>query len=538
MKKFEFIVVGGGIAGLTAAVYLAKAKKDVLLIEKNEKCGGLMNSFVREGFQFEGGARALVNSGMVSPMAKDLGIQVRFLPNPVSVGIEDEVFEVRGEESLADYSALLKKLYPGRASEVDALMREIRKVIRDIKVLYGADNPLFSKTAMSIRAIPGLLVWLGKLIRTIYRIGKLNVPMEEYLGRFVARGPLMDVFTQHFFKGTPAFFTLSYFALYSDYIYPQGGVGAFTQGIREKIEESGGEVLTGTEIAKVFPGRKLVEDREGKQYGYEKMIWAADLKALYSIADIAGLPGRARKRIGDEKKRILSAKGAESVFTVFLAVDESLESYSKITTAHLFYTPSRNGLGEAFKASLKSVLDDWGAASKERVLKWLDAFCELNTYEISIPGLRDAALAPSGKTGLIVSCLMDYELFARIERDGWYEEAKAAMEDRIVEALSRSIFPSLKDKILFKFSSSPLTLRRMAGSSEGSIVGWSFEAPPPVGGSMLKMGSSIKTAIPDVLKAGKWAFSPAGGPTAIMTGRLAAKSAGRGPAGRAVRDSP
>ncbi len=526
MKNYECVVVGGGIAGLTAAVYLARAKKKVLLIEKNEKCGGLMNSFVRDGFHFEGGARALVNSGLVVPMAKELGIETRFLPNTVSLGIEDEVFAVKGEESLIDYSALLKKLYPGSAAEVDALAREILKVIRDLKVLYGADNPLFAKSAKGIRIIPAVFVWLAKFIRTIYRIGKLKIPMEEFLGRIVSHRPLSDVYSQHFFKGTPAFFTLSYFALYNDYIYPEGGVGALMEAICAKIVESGGEVLRGSEISEVQPSLKLVEDSRGNRYGYEKLIWAADLKALYSIADISALPSKAQRRIEAEKGKILSAKGAESVFTVFLAVDEPLEEYKKITTAHLFYTPSRQGLGETFKADLKSILDDRSDASKERILGWLDRLCDLNTYEISIPGLRESELAPPGKTGLIVSCLMDYELFERIAEDGWYEEAKLRMEDRIVDILSRSVFPSLKEKLLFKFSASPLTLRRMAGSSEGSLVGWSFEAPLPISASMLKMGSSVRTSIPGVLKAGKWAFSPAGGPTAIMTGRLAAKSAG------------
>jgi phytoene dehydrogenase-like protein len=215
------------------------------------------------------------------------------------------------------------------------------------------------------------------------------------------------------------------------------------------------------------------------------------------------------------------------VFTVFLAVDEPWQTYAAITSAHLFYTPSREGLGETFKAKLGSLLDDWHDAGKEGVFSWLDEFCDLNTYEVSIPVLRDPALAPPGQSGIIISCLMDYELFVRIEEAGWYQEAKTRIEDRIIDVVSRTIFPSLKDKVISRFSASPLTLARRAGSSEGSLVGWSFERAIPVASSLLQMGSSVKTAIPGVFKAGKWAFSPAGGPTAIMTGRLAAKSASR-----------
>jgi len=40
---------------------------------------------------------------------------------------------------------------------------------------------------------------------------------------------------------------------------------------------------------------------------------------------------------------------------------------------------------------------------------------------------------------------------------------------------------------------------------------------------MFRMADSARTALPDVYAAGKWVYSPAGGPTAIMTGRIAAR---------------
>ena len=39
-NKFDAIVVGGGIAGLTAAAYLVKAGQSVILVEKQSKVGG------------------------------------------------------------------------------------------------------------------------------------------------------------------------------------------------------------------------------------------------------------------------------------------------------------------------------------------------------------------------------------------------------------------------------------------------------------------------------------------------------------------
>lgn len=64
----KIVIVGGGISGLTTATSLAKRGVNVLLIEKNDKCGGLVNSFTRNGFLFDGGVRAIENAGMIKPM--------------------------------------------------------------------------------------------------------------------------------------------------------------------------------------------------------------------------------------------------------------------------------------------------------------------------------------------------------------------------------------------------------------------------------------------------------------------------------------
>ena len=84
-NHYHTIIVGGGIAGLTAAAYVAREKKNVLLIEKNDACGGLVSSFKHKGFQFEAGVRALEDAGIIIPMLEDLGIELDFVKSPVTV---------------------------------------------------------------------------------------------------------------------------------------------------------------------------------------------------------------------------------------------------------------------------------------------------------------------------------------------------------------------------------------------------------------------------------------------------------------------
>src|SRR5665648_488507 len=93
-NKYNTIVVGGGIAGLTSATYLSREGQKVLLFEKNGKCGGLVNSFTRDGFHFDAGVRALEDAGIILPMLKELGIELEFVKSPVSLGIENEILNI------------------------------------------------------------------------------------------------------------------------------------------------------------------------------------------------------------------------------------------------------------------------------------------------------------------------------------------------------------------------------------------------------------------------------------------------------------
>jgi phytoene dehydrogenase-like protein len=258
------------------------------------------------------------------------------------------------------------------------------------------------------------------------------------------------------------------------------------------------------------------------------MIWAGDLKALYAMSDSAGMAERERTTFSRRKEQILAGRGAESVFSVFAGVDLPPEAFGKIASGHVFYTPDRNGLGQIHLSKLDDLLARWDSVQPDEIDAWLREFCRRNTFEISIPALRDPDAAPPGKTGVIISALFSYELTKKIKAAGWYEAFKRLVEDEFIEVISSSIYPGLKDKVLFKFSFSPTSIFDRVGSSEGSIVGWSFERDIPAVTSMFRMEESVKTALPDVYAAGKWVYSPAGGPTAIMTGRIAAKKCLKG----------
>jgi phytoene dehydrogenase-like protein len=522
-NTFDTIIVGGGIAGLTATAFLAREGQKVLLIEKNREPGGLVNSFSRNGFHFDAGVRALEDAGIILPMLKDLDIELEVVKSPVSLGIENEILHIENIESLSKYCDLLKKFYPESSGEIDQVIKTIRKIMKYMDVLYGIENPLFKDLKRDTSFIfRKLLPWMPRFLFTVGKINRMQIPVEEYLNSVVKNPSLRDIIAQHFFKNTPTFFALSYFSLYLDYFYPKGGVGKLSESLKDKILELGGEVKTGTMVTEIAPYSKSITDDKNITYKYKNLVWAADLKTLYRIAETENLPPEGKANFQKAKTKIENSKGGESVFTLFLQVDEPLESFGKIANGHFFYTPSRQGLGETHRQELYDILGNFSNISKQEILDWLDKFISLNTFEISIPGLRDKDLVPPGKTGMIISFLAEFELFKKIEEAGWLEEFVSKIESRVLSVISESVYPMLKEKVMAQFSFSPLSYQNRTASSEGAIVGWEFQNDMPVINKIQIADRSVYTPLPSVYQAGQWAYSPAGVPMSILTGKIAA----------------
>src|SRR6056297_334650 len=209
--KYDTIIVGGGIAGLTSAAYVARAGQKALLIEKNNEFGGLVSSFKRDGYHFEAGVRALESAGIILPMLEDLGIELDVVRSKVSVGVENQILSIEDLDSVLEYRDFLVKLYPESEADIDTFIKKMRKIMKHLDVLYGIENPVFKDIKKDRNYVfKKLLPWLPKFIFTVRKIYRLNGPVEDYLEKIIDNPSLRDIISQHFFKKTPSFFALSY----------------------------------------------------------------------------------------------------------------------------------------------------------------------------------------------------------------------------------------------------------------------------------------------------------------------------------------
>lgn len=68
------VIVGGGLAGLAAAAYLARAGREVLLCERSNEPGGRARTQEREGFLVNQGPHALYRGGAGAAVLRELGV--------------------------------------------------------------------------------------------------------------------------------------------------------------------------------------------------------------------------------------------------------------------------------------------------------------------------------------------------------------------------------------------------------------------------------------------------------------------------------
>jgi hypothetical protein len=74
-KENEIGIIGGGLAGLTAAVYLARNGKKVTVIEKSSEFGGRARTALKDKFYFNQGPHALYVNGIGPKILDELNIK-------------------------------------------------------------------------------------------------------------------------------------------------------------------------------------------------------------------------------------------------------------------------------------------------------------------------------------------------------------------------------------------------------------------------------------------------------------------------------
>ncbi len=137
MKKYDQIVVGGGVSGLTLSLLLAKNGKKVLLLEKGPHLGGSLIRFYKKNIPFDTGfhfTAGFSRGGILSEMLKVLGIQDQIKPIFLSApGSGVFVFEKDNlvydmPSGTENFRLKLHQYFPQEIQAIDAYFLKVKKV--------------------------------------------------------------------------------------------------------------------------------------------------------------------------------------------------------------------------------------------------------------------------------------------------------------------------------------------------------------------------------------------------------------------------
>jgi phytoene dehydrogenase-like protein len=219
-SQTDVVVVGGGMAGLTAACYLARAQMEVTVIEKASYLGGRAATQEFDGFRFNRGGHALYSGGAASRILEELGVSYDY-------GIPKRTFVMQGG-----------KLSPFTADPLGFLRTNVLNVgdklaLLRLFVTLGAAKP----RALANTSVQG---WLDHNIRR----PQLRRLMTALARTFVYSTALDLVSAELFVEKLQR-------ALRHPVHYVDGGWRTLVDGLRAVAERAGARIVSNVQVESV-----------------------------------------------------------------------------------------------------------------------------------------------------------------------------------------------------------------------------------------------------------------------------------------------
>jgi len=499
--RYDVIIIGAGIGGLTCGAALAKASKKVLICEQYTQPGGYVTSFHRNGFTFDGGLQSFSSNGLVFPILKELGLydRVQFVRANYQIITPDIKVKM---SSLPQVKEEFKVAFPGAESELEAYFQELDRLLVPFEKMFGGDKPALpllsgSQKTTALFSFPFTNL---SFIRNLVRYQKTT--SQDLVNRHLTNNKLRLIFTSLGYPLMNAMTTVGmWYSFMKDYWYPIGGMRNFANLFADLIEQNSGTISLRTRVDQIMiddgmaTGVKLADGREVQsKFVISNIDWKQTFTKLID------------RQYLDEGfvNQVEKAKVSESAFCVYLGTDLSKRCFEGLAH-HILYLPA------------------YGKPFLERDANDPDFFhdCSLG---ITLPSLSDDSLAPRGKGVVVLTTYAPYHYLGKWKtRDGRRTKAYRKLKEKVADQLitiAEGVIPDLSQHIIAREIATPLTYESYTLNSEGATAGWSWDPRLIL---TTKYGSSVgslKTPVRNLFTCGHWCFSPGGVPTAMLTARI------------------
>ena len=464
--RYDAIIIGGGHNGLTAAAYLARAGRKVLVLERRHVLGGAaVTEEVFPGFHFS------VCSYVVSLLRPEIireldlprhGLEIlpldgTFTPMPNGDYLWRVNDHARTRREIARHSRVDAEAY----DEYGRAMVAMGRFVKPILGMRPADP-----TSLSPAGLKQLLGLVNRFRRLspqdqYNQIQLMTMSAVDFLDQWFETDVLKATMSASGIIGTflgvrspgTAYVLLDHYmgeidGAFRSWGLARGGTGAISNAIGEAARAAGVEIRTQAAVSRILVRGNRAEGvvlENGDEIRATVVASSVDPRLTFQrFLEPGSLPDEFEADIRQYKFRGSSAK-------VNLALD-ALPDFVAMPGAgpHLrgaiSISPSIDYMERAY--------DDakYGRFSRRPYM------------DIVIPTLTDTSLAPPGKH--VMSCFVQYAPYAL--KDGTWDDQREAFGDTVIDTLAEYA-PNIRQIIRHRQVVTPLDLEREWGLSEGNI---------------------------------------------------------------------
>ncbi|MBI9050406.1 MAG: NAD(P)/FAD-dependent oxidoreductase [Anaerolineaceae bacterium] len=454
------IIIGSGIAGLTAGAALSKAGHEVTIFEQYQRPGGVTTTIEKDGYKWDLGQLMLEGFGKDEPIGQillELGIYDQVSSAVDQRGYVFPDFEIRTPETYAGPQwrmQLLKDQFPEEAKGLDKYWKDYLRFSKLMTFGRKADKASgFAKTLLMARLYWTLLPLLPK--------AKWNA--DQLMSHYFKSEKLKMVFTSilaDFFTLPSDFQGLGIFMLNSElsfdkrvpktlaantdqlYLYSMhGGINKLNQPMISLIESKGGKILIESPVEKiVLENNKVTGVQVGGQFHPADIVLASgDAKQIFF--NLIG-----KENLTDDYVQLIENQTLmDSVFMVHLGMDMDPSPYVHGAVTYYYGTYDLvKSLNEAQNGVYHEGRDG---------------------FVVHVPTLHSPEMAPAGKHALTV-----YTICPDTLKEGTWEERKEEFADKLLTYTEKYI-PGLREKTLTRVILTPADFRTLTNAKHHAFGG-------------------------------------------------------------------
>ena len=453
--KYDVIVIGGALAGLAAALTLAKNGKDVLVLEQHNLPGGIATSFVRGNIEIEATLHEMMSIGpkecplKIRNFFDEMGVDIDWLRVPDAFRFVDgktgtNVLVHPGTHG--DFEIPAKEIADACGDKDGTIYTKVFELLNLCNRVYNSVNIL----SVQHMSKPMMLLKHPDFVKTA------GYSAQQVIDTFNLPKNVVDVLAAYWIYVGDTLENLPFTVwavLMADYLgygsyVPRKFSHEMSLKMAERAMEMGVQVEFGTRVDKILVKNGHVDGvrlANGEEVNARYVVCSAYPDKAYTsmVEPLSEVPQGAIKFVNAKTVGV-------TCFSVVLLLDKDYKDLG-IKDYSTFYAPK--GM------DLKKIFDEYSTPGP---YNYITSICT---------NIANPEATPKG------TCI--YSITALPKPEGWfgvteenYEEMKLKNAEYFIKMESERLGINLKDHILECVIEAPCTISHYTGAYQGSIYGY------------------------------------------------------------------